>query len=88
MYLKHFKVDCQCRSDETFSTKVFKKKIKATLGHFTYMPTRVVDLSPWLGGMIGAKLFSAMDQNNQEVEAWWQVAPLPSKLLTFSSHPR
>ena len=37
-----------------------------------------VDLYPWLGGMIGAKIFSAMDQSNQSGRSVWQVAPLPS----------
>ena len=38
-----------------------------------------VDLYPWLGGggMIGAKIFSAMDQSNQEVEACGRLHPSP-----------
>ena len=37
-----------------------------------------VDLYPWLGGgggMIGAQIFSAMDQSNQEVEACGKLHP-------------
>ena len=37
-----------------------------------------VDLYPWLGGMIGAKIFSAMDQSNQEVKACGRLHPSPS----------
>ena len=37
-----------------------------------------VDLYSWLGGgMIGAKIFSAMDQSNQEVEACGRLHPPP-----------
>ena len=34
-----------------------------------------------VGGMIGAKIFSAMDQGNQSCRSVWQVAPLPSQDL-------
>ena len=34
-----------------------------------------VDLYPWLGEMIGAKIFSAMDQSSQEVEACGKLHP-------------
>ena len=49
--------------------------------------THCVDLYPWLGGMIGVKIFSAMDQSNQEVEACGRLHPLPYKLLTFFKSP-
>ena len=41
-----------------------------------------VDLYPWLGGMIGAKIFSAMDQSNQEVEACGRLHPLPKRVAS------
>ena len=43
-----------------------------------------VDLYPWLGGMIGAKIFSAMDQSNQEVEACGRLHPLPKRVARIS----
>ena len=39
---------------------------------------------PWLGGMIGAKIFSAMDQSNQEVEACGKLHPLPKRVASIS----
>ena len=40
-------------------------------------PVKGVDLYPWLGGMIGAKIFSVMDQCNQEVESCGRLHPPP-----------
>ena len=40
------------------------------------------------GGVIGAKIISAMDQSNQEVEVCGRLYALPYKLLIFSSHPQ
>ena len=41
-----------------------------------------VDLYPWLGGMIGAKIFSAMDQSNQEVDTCGRLHPLPKRVAS------
>ena len=45
-----------------------------------------VDLYPWLGGMIGAKIFSAMDQSNQEgggVEGVCKLHPTQARSQDF-----
>ena len=43
-----------------------------------------VDLYPWLGGgVIGAKIFSAMDQSNQEVEAYGRLHLRPQARSTL-----
>ena len=47
-----------------------------------------VDLYPWLGGMIGAKIFSAMDQSNQEVEACGRLHPLPKRVASIIKERR
>ena len=43
-----------------------------------------VDLYPWFWGMIGANIFSAMDQSNQEVEACGRLHPLPKGVARIS----
>ena len=45
-----------------------------------FLRDKGVDLYPWLGGMIGAKIFLAMDQSNQEVEACGRFTPLPKRV--------